>query len=67
MNTCGLKAKVKRESLAKWQNQWEQSTSQMLNIKRTTEELNYPDHIRNNKCILLTERVKIRKKIFHFT
>jgi hypothetical protein len=30
MNTCDLKSKVKRGTLATWQ--WEQSTSQMLNI-----------------------------------
>jgi hypothetical protein len=33
MNTCDLKSKIKKESLATWQNQWEQTTSHMLNIK----------------------------------
>jgi hypothetical protein len=37
MNTCDLKSKIKKERLATWQNQWEQTTSQMLNIKRTTK------------------------------
>jgi hypothetical protein len=37
MNTCDLKSKVKRVSLATWQKQWELSTNQMLNIKRTTK------------------------------
>jgi hypothetical protein len=37
MNTCDLKSKIKKESLATWQNQWEQTTSHMLNIKRTTK------------------------------
>jgi hypothetical protein len=32
-NTCELKSKVKRESLATW----EQSTSQMLNIEQTAK------------------------------
>jgi hypothetical protein len=36
-NTCELKSKIKKESLATWQNQWEQTTSHMLNIKRTTK------------------------------
>jgi hypothetical protein len=37
MNTCDLKSKIKKESLETWQNQWEQTTSHMLNIKRTTK------------------------------
>jgi hypothetical protein len=37
MNTCDLKSKIKKESLVTWQNQWEQTTSHMLNIKRTTK------------------------------
>jgi ribonuclease HI len=37
MNTCDLKSKIKKESLATWQNQWEETNSHMLNIKRTTK------------------------------
>jgi hypothetical protein len=37
MKTCDLKSKIKKESLATWKNQWEQTTSHMLNIKRTTK------------------------------
>jgi ribonuclease HI len=38
MNTCVLKSKIKKESLATWQNQWELTTSHMLNIRRTTNK-----------------------------
>jgi hypothetical protein len=33
MNTCVLISKIKQQNLATLQNQWEQTTSQMLNIK----------------------------------
>jgi hypothetical protein len=32
-----LKSKIKKESIATLQNQWEQTTSHMLNIQRTTK------------------------------
>jgi ribonuclease HI len=33
MNTCDLKSKMKKESLATWQNQWEQTTNNQLYVK----------------------------------
>jgi hypothetical protein len=53
MNTCDLKSKIKKESLATWQNQWEQTTSHMLNIKRTTKRLE------SIKVFNSTERLKL--------
>jgi hypothetical protein len=64
MNTCDLKSKIKKESLATWQNQWELTTSHMLNIERTTKRWESIKVFNRRAQVLIT---RMRMRIGHTT
>jgi hypothetical protein len=58
MSTCNLKSKIKKESLATWQNQLERTTSHILRIKRTTKQWEFIK-VFNRRAQVVITRMRI--------